>query len=154
MEQLLSVQDFRDSLREQWNLGTGAISTSTSAHLLRHYLEHTAGLLSTAPFSKSTFVTLVVPLAYSDDLLMNVVLALSGTHLASKQARMSLGTGGNGMDTQHATALHYQKTISGLRSELQKFDGTNTASQVRILLVLLLLCYYEVCNQLISRIYL
>lgn len=150
-EQLLSVQDFRDSLREQWSLGKGAIFTSTSAHLLRHYLEHTAGLLSTAPLSKSPFVTLVVPLAYSDDLLMNVVLALSGTHLASKQTRMSLDqTGGNGMDTQYATAVHYQKTLSGLRSELEKFDYTNAASQVRILLVLLLLCYYEVCNQLID----
>lgn len=124
--------------------GTACTLTPASVALLRHYLEYTAGLLCTSPPGKSPFITVVLPLAYADDLLMHTVLALSGTHLECRQSRwQATSTRGIDPETQNATALHYQKTISGLREELADFDSADGQKQVRLLLVLIMACHYE-----------
>lgn len=118
--------------------------TQSSVGLLRHYLEYTAGLLTTAPLTKCPFITIILPLAYSDDLLMHTVLALSGTHLECRQYRWSAGAiGGAGSEIQRATTLHYHNMISGLRQELTDFDSADSEKQLRILLILTMLYHYE-----------
>lgn len=86
----------------------------------------------------------MLPLAYTDELLMHTVLALSGTHLECRQSRWYVGSAsGVDLGTQYATTLHYQKTISGLRQELANFDSANGQKQARLLLILIIACHYE-----------
>ncbi|KAK1238215.1 hypothetical protein MKX08_002794 [Trichoderma sp. CBMAI-0020] len=121
--------------------GTACTLTPVSITLLRHYFEFTAGLLSP---TKCPFITVVLPLAYIDELLMHTVLALSGTHLECRQSRQHAGSmAAVDPEMQHATALHYQKTISGLRCEMVNFDTANDQKQTRILLILIIACHYE-----------
>lgn len=124
--------------------GTACTLTQVSITLLRHYFECTAGLLCTSLPTKCPFITVVLPLAYTDELLMHTVLALSGTHLECRQSRQHAGSI-TAVDPvmQHATALHYQKTISGLRREIVNFDTANDHKQTRILLILIIACHYE-----------
>lgn len=124
--------------------GTACNLTQASITLLRHYFEYTAGLLCTSPPTKCPFITVVLPLAYTDELLMHTVLALSGTHLECRQSRRSSGLiGAVNLEMQRATALHYQNTISGLRRELLNFDSANDRQQARLLLILIIACHYE-----------
>ncbi|KAL6693529.1 fungal-specific transcription factor domain-containing protein [Trichoderma pleuroticola] len=124
--------------------GTACTLTQASGTLLRHYFEHTAGLLCTSPPTKCPFITVVLPLAYTDELLMHTVLALSGTHLECRQSRWNPGSVGSGdLEMQRVTALHYQNTISGLRRELLDFDSANDRQQARLLLILIIACHYE-----------
>lgn len=130
--------------RDLPRLGTACTLTQASVMLLQHYFEYTAGLLCTSPPAICPFITVVLPLAYTDELLMHTVLALSGTHLECKQSRWHAGSVGvvnPGM--QHATALHYQKTISGLRRELVNLETANGQKQARLLLILIIACHYE-----------
>ncbi|KAK5989384.1 Transcriptional activator UGA3-like protein [Cladobotryum mycophilum] len=128
--------------------GSACTLTPVSLSLLQHYLEHTACLLASVRSNKTPFITLVMPLAYADDLLMHTVLALSGSHLAVKQeCKATTSTAITSGSIWNATAQHYHKTISGLRQELANFDTTDAHNQVRILLILIIVCHYEaVCG--------
>ncbi|KAJ9646699.1 hypothetical protein H2204_000391 [Knufia peltigerae] len=84
------------------------VQTSSSALLLQHYLEETSTFLVAKPLSSNPFITVVLPLAWSDDLLMHSVLTLSGVHLSHT-------TGGN-LDIQLATRQHYSLLLQNLRS--------------------------------------
>lgn len=53
--------------------------TPSSLLLLQHYLEATLMFLVAKPLINNPFITVILPLALSDDLLMHSVLALSGT---------------------------------------------------------------------------
>lgn len=108
--------------------------------LLRHYLCETGAMLAAQPLHKNPFITHVAPLAYMDDLLMHAVLALSGTHLAF----------GNGSDdgTQTAALCHYSTVISGLRQRADLFQVQDIQKSVRMLLILLVMCHYEVVQSL------
>ncbi|UKZ68150.1 uncharacterized protein TrAtP1_009185 [Trichoderma atroviride] len=124
--------------------GIACTLTRVSITLLRHYFEFTAGLLCTSPSTNSPFITVVLPLAYTDELLMHTVLALSGTHLECRQSRRHAGSmAAVDPEMQHATGLHYQKIISGLRCEMVNFDTANNQKQTRILLILIMACHYE-----------
>lgn len=124
--------------------GTACTLTQVSVTLLRHYFEYTAGLLCTSPPTKCPFITVLLPLAYTDELLMHTVLALSGTHLECRQSRRHAGsTAAVNPEMQHATALHYQKTISGLRREMVNLNTANDHKQTRLLLILIIACHYE-----------
>jgi hypothetical protein len=115
---------------------------STSPHsllLLQHYLEETSTFLVAKPAPYNPYLTLFVPLAYSDDLLMHAVLTLSGTQLSFKKAR--------DYQIHLATRRHYSETLRSL--------GTLVAEQsvcedfqraLRIALVSLILCYVEVSS--------
>ncbi|KAL6824795.1 fungal-specific transcription factor domain-containing protein [Trichoderma sp. SZMC 28015] len=124
--------------------GTACNLTQVSITLLQHYSESTAGLLCTSPPTKSPFITVVLPLASTDELIMHTILALSGMHLECRQsARNSGSIGSVNLEVQRATALHYQNTISGLRRELLNFDSANDRQQARLLLILIIACHYE-----------
>lgn len=116
--------------------GRACYLTPDSALLLSHYLSETAPMLATAPVEKNPFITHVVPLAYTDDLLMHSVLALGGTHLAFKKD--------SDVQIQIATWQHYSAVVSGLRCELLRLSSDNFRKTWSLLLVLLLVCHYEV----------
>ncbi|OCT46153.1 C6 zinc finger domain-containing protein [Cladophialophora carrionii] len=109
---------------------------SSSLLLLQHYLENTATFLVAKPLSSNPFITLVLPLAYSDDLLMHAVLALSGTQLSFKKS--------GDLSVQSATREHYSLLLRNLghlfADECAHHDIQRT---LRLLLVLVVLCHIE-----------
>lgn len=138
------VSPVQSPTRDLSGSGTACTLTQVSITLLRHYFEYTAGLLCPSPPTRCPFITVVLPLAYTDELLMHTVLALSGTHLECRQSRPHAGSmAAVDPEMQHATALHYQKTISGLRREMVNFDAADDQKQTRILLILIIACHYE-----------
>jgi hypothetical protein len=127
-----------------WSLGSGAYFgvekavtlTPTSCVLMQHYLTNTCSRLATTPDLLSPFLTHLVPLPCVDDLLMQTVLAVSGTHLSFKQP-------GN-CEVQRATELHYSVVLRSLRAAFQDIDSGNGEKISRLLLILLILCHFEV----------
>ncbi|OQV06318.1 Fungal Zn2-Cys6 binuclear cluster domain-containing protein [Cladophialophora immunda] len=109
---------------------------SSSILLLQHYLEATSTFLVAKPLSSNPFITLVLPLAYSDDLLMHAVLALSGTHLSYKKR--------DDLKIQLATRQHYSLLLRNLRSLFaDESSHDDVRRTLRLLLVLVVLCHVE-----------
>lgn len=69
---------------------------------------------------------------------MHSVLALSGTHLAYRK--------GSDSCVQTATLQHYSTAISGLRTSFTTFKSGNVQETVKLLLVLLVVCHYEILS--------
>lgn len=108
-----------------------------SMRFLEHYLARTGVMLAMVPPSKSPFMTTLVPTAYMDDLLMHVMLAVSGAHLSFNQPENE--------ETTQATLSHYYSVIRNIRKEIGHSDLQNDPTKtVRLLLVLIMLCHYEV----------
>ncbi|OQU96989.1 Fungal Zn2-Cys6 binuclear cluster domain-containing protein [Cladophialophora immunda] len=107
----------------------------TSPQLLRHYIERTADFLAVKQQRDNPFVTLVLPLAYCDELLMHSVLALSGSHICGSEPSL--------LEIQQATWQHYDMTLTGLRLELQNHIPMSHSRSLRLLLVLIMLCHFE-----------
>lgn len=59
--------------------------TPQSVLLLRHYLCHTASYFAMRALEDNPLVSVLLPLGYTDVLLMHGLLALSGAHLAYKE---------------------------------------------------------------------
>lgn len=110
--------------------------TQQSVTLLSHFLMHTASLFAMGPMESNPFVTVLLPLAYTDDLLMHSLLALSGAHLASKVP--------DSPDFSRATRIHYSKLIGGLRNEFSGLEDGDLCNKERLLRLLMVACHYEV----------
>lgn len=111
-----------------------------SSLLLQHYLEETSAFLVAKPAQFNPYVTIVVPLAYSDDLLMHAVLALSGTQLSFRKAR--------DYHIHLATRRHYSEALRMLDTIVaQQSVCEDVQRALRIALVSLILCYVEVSSQ-------
>lgn len=137
-----------EALTTTWNPSLGAFVLSnnratslypSSQLLLRRYLQSTAAICTHLPAHFNPFITDVLPLATTDDLVMNVVLALAGVHLTSGapvQASPELY-----MDT----SKHYSLALQALRDVcMTESSSWDTEKQVRVLLVLVLLAHVEV----------
>jgi len=118
-----------------------AISMSPhSPLLLQHYLEETSAFLVAKPASYNPYLTFVIPLAYSDDILMHAVLALSGTQLSFTKAQ--------DYHIHLATRRHYSETLRSLGTLVADQSVCEDAQRaLRIALVSLVLCYVEVSSQ-------
>ncbi|KAJ9639718.1 hypothetical protein H2204_003511 [Knufia peltigerae] len=104
--------------------------------LLQHYLEETSTFLVAKPAHYNPYLTLIVPLAYSDDILMHAVLALSGTQLSFKKGRDH--------HIHLATRRHYSQTLRSLGPLIaEQSVCEDTERALRIALVSLILCYVE-----------
>ncbi|KAL9567445.1 hypothetical protein ACKAV7_008395 [Fusarium commune] len=113
---------------------------SVSSTLFEHYLTQTAALLVPLPMSHNPFIRLILPVAFSDHLVMHGILALSGSHLGHQQV--------NSVEIQHATWRHYSVVIRSLRSEIQDHAAVsdNPDKTLRLLMVLIILCHLEVIS--------
>ena len=100
---------------------------------------HTAASFATGSANDNPFVTLLVPLASTDDLLMHALLAVSGAQLASKDPTLALSG-----ETSRAARLHYSKLISGLLEELSSLAEDDLEKKERLLRLLMVACHYEV----------
>lgn len=122
--------------------------TRHSFLLLQHYMEDTACFLVPKVRTRNPFITHVLPLAYSDDLLMHAVMALSGTHLTYQQK--------DNLDIQLATRNHYSLLLKGLRLAFAEESRQPCAKRsLRLLVILVVLCHVEVSESpTLSLIYL
>ena len=105
--------------------------------LLSHYLDVTGPKLAPAP--DTPFVSWLLPVAYSDDLLMNGILALSGGHLLYKLPENRA--------IQQATSRHYSLALQSLQQVLN--DGSTLLEPlvlVRVALLIVILFHYEVSH--------
>ena len=113
------------------------LGTPHALLLLQHYLEDTSTFLVAKSRSYNPYVGLIVPLAHSDDLIMNAILALSGTQLAFKTPENE--------DIQVVTRRHYSYTLQKLSVAVaDESICTDIQATLRLILVLLVLCYVEV----------
>jgi hypothetical protein len=111
--------------------------TQRSLTLFQHYVESTSTWLAAKPLTSNPFIKIVLPLAWSDDLLMHAVLALSGTHLTFRK--------GGDLEIQAATRAHYSLLLRDLRTIFADEALLNDTHRIsRLLLVLVVLCHVEV----------
>jgi hypothetical protein len=78
--------------------------------------------------------------AISDDLIMHSLLALSGIHYSGYD-NIEEGL------VSRATWSHYAAVVRSLRTELASFGAgpEDSIKTLRLLVVLIILCHYEVC---------
>jgi hypothetical protein len=79
--------------------------------LLQHYITVTARHLPVAMRMEDTFIAHILPLAHSDDLVLQGVLALRGAHLSSKSIDE---------DIKQATWTHYALALRGVKYALTR----------------------------------
>lgn len=115
--------------------------TPQSVTLLSHFLMHTASFFAMGPLQDNPFVNMLLPMAYTDDLLMHALLALSGAHLTSREPEM--------VDLSRATSMHYAKLIGGLRGEFSGLTDEDLGKKENLLRLLMIACHYEVGDVLI-----
>jgi hypothetical protein len=113
-----------------------SLLTPESGILLTHYIMETGPLMATTPPAKNPALSTILPMAYVDDLVMNCVMMVGGTHLCYKDPEK--------LEFQTATRRHYACVLRGLRTALHNLQPTNTGKVLRILVVLILMANYEV----------
>lgn len=127
----------------QWSITTGSFVsltrasalTEASSLLFTHYVAETANLLSTTPDRNNPFLTFLVPLCHSDDLLMHSLLALSGAHLRSMSPAIEVFL---------ATYRHYSIVIRTIRDCISDHATMDVPQALRMLLTLMILSVFEV----------
>lgn len=115
--------------------------TPQSVNLLSHFIVNTAHHFAMGPMHQNPFVSILVPLASADDLLMHALLTVSGAYLSSSNPDLAICE-----DITRATSLHYSRLIAGLRSELWGLRDDDLEKRERLLRLLLILCHYEVSH--------
>lgn len=112
--------------------------TSTSAMLLQHYFLETAPILSTKAGSFNHYLTSIIPVACSDDLMMHAVLSLSGLHLSAKNR--------SSHSVRLAALQHRGHVLSNLPESIWNcYVQKNELQTIKVILILLMLCHTEVC---------
>ncbi|PGG99042.1 hypothetical protein GX51_06458 [Blastomyces parvus] len=132
-----------------WSPGIGTFLSPTRAGLLlpasqillAHYLGETGPLISPTPAQDTPFLSWIVPLSYTDDLLMHSVLAVSGSHLSFKMDN------DNSSEVERATRQHYSLALRCLH-KIIKDDALsqNPHMVLRVVLIMIFLCHYEVLS--------
>ena len=114
---------------------TASLREPASRTLLEYYFNETAHRLSIVQGPGSPYLICVLPLAQSDSMVMDSVLALSGAHLCCMT---------DGSDTRSASSMHYALALRHLKHELTRVASGEPSDPVRLLLTILLLGYAEV----------
>ncbi|KAJ5279076.1 hypothetical protein N7478_004448 [Penicillium angulare] len=95
----------------------GSVSpVSETWTLLDHYLKDTANHLACLQDSRNPFLHTILPAALDDELLMNSILALSGTHLMQRNPHLS-------REIQTLTWSSYRRALKQLRVALSMAFG-------------------------------
>jgi len=114
----------------------GFVTKDPNSYLLfQHYQAVTAQHLPVAMWIDNPFVTFILPLAHSHDLIMHGVLAMSGAHLSHSSTSMQI---------KAASLTHYALAVRGVKHELTKKLNGEDVDTLHLLLAILLLCQVEV----------
>ncbi|KAJ5106648.1 hypothetical protein N7456_003323 [Penicillium angulare] len=120
----------------------GSVSpVSETWTLLDHYLKDTANHLACLQDGRNPFLHTILPAALDDELLMNSILALSGTHLMQRTPHLS-------REIQTLTWSSYRRALKQLRVALsmafgERSERRNDEAIWNILLVVLIFYLLE-----------
>lgn len=130
------------SLRASLTFGTLSNLSSSSRPLYDQYLDMTAELLARGPSADGNpFINYVLPLAASDSLVMDCVLAIGGAHMAVLEPDRP--------QLEVMTRRHYARLLEGLRKALSSdtvcpFGERDEDKKLYTLMILIMLCIFEV----------
>ncbi|KAE8446783.1 hypothetical protein EG329_011688 [Mollisiaceae sp. DMI_Dod_QoI] len=121
----------------QWTLlySPNFLPSSGSRLLFERYLSRTSNDLGITSTSKNPFVGYVLPLAFSNELFMNCVLALSGSDLCCDEAIDPA--------TKSIYLSHYSLVIRGIQTQLSKSTFGDVEDILHLLFLTLALCMIE-----------
>jgi hypothetical protein len=130
--------------------GNLAYLSDDSKPLYQQYLDVTADMLTRGPSEcGNPFVNYLLPLASNNELILDCVLAIGGAHLLINNSKA------RGLEV--ATRGHYANVLAGLQTLISYEIGQVTPGMVQqttstrtsqILLILQLLCIYDVSRSL------
>lgn len=111
----------------------------TSKMLYEHYVSKTANGCSGWQDDRNPFITQILSLAMSNDLVLQSVLALSGVHYCNNSSNETASL---------VTWTHYARAISGLKYGVTKHVTGVATDPLPLLAATLLLCFIEVRTSL------
>ncbi|KAM0542831.1 hypothetical protein ACHAPJ_012611 [Fusarium lateritium] len=127
--------------------GNLAYLNDNSRPLYQQYLDFTAEMLTRGPSVEGNpFINYLLPLAASNELVLDCVLAIGGAHLTVNS------TAARGLELEVTTRGHYARVLEGLQKLLseetsQMIPGasaqTKSTRSSHIALILLLLCVFD-----------
>ena len=146
-----------------------AAMTPLSSSMLRHYIVEASPTLATNRAARNPYIAAILPLAYTDDLVMHCVLAIGGAHLSNRLTKPVSSTWNSGTYSSSssafassltalttystpdkattalhdATTRHYTCVLRSLRGALRDLQPADSTQVLRVLTVLLLLSTYE-----------
>lgn len=116
---------------------------SESFQLLNHYLSTTANCMANGSTPINPFLVQVVPLAFSSDLLLQLVLTQSAAHRAFRSKR----------DVDAMANNHYTKALRVFRQEVTEFIGGKGSNPLLLTVGALMMCFTEVFQGKNANIY-
>lgn len=105
-----------------------------SYQLLNHYLSSTADCMANGSLPINPFLVQIIPLAFSSDLLLQLVLTQSAAHRAFRFQR----------DADAVSQDQYTKALQRFRGGISKFIGEAEATPLTLTVGALLMCFTEV----------
>jgi hypothetical protein len=133
-----------NQLRLPEMFGTASLNHPSSRILFEHYINNTSNLLCGIRGPENPFITCVIPLARTDSMIMDCVLALSGAHL---------GYATSSSDVQLASSTHYALALRQFKHTLTNAVSGKDLKPVNLLLTALMLCHVEVSTALLVSSY-
>jgi hypothetical protein len=109
---------------------------SESYGLLSHYLATTADCMANGSTPVNPFLVQIVPLAFSSDLLLQLVITQSAAHRAFRQRD----------DADTIAHRHYSKALKHFRRGVTDFIDGKESNPLMLLVGALLMCFTEVSN--------
>jgi hypothetical protein len=108
---------------------------------LAHFVAGTSRFMTTVSPEKNPFLTHILPLAFSDELILHLLLALGGAHLERKQSSPEINA---------CVCRHYGRVIHLLNDIISR-KSSEPYEWLRALLALLILYLIGVCLSLSIR---
>jgi hypothetical protein len=103
--------------------------------LLEHFVAKTSHTLVGRDALRNPFLYSVLPVMYSNPLVMHAVLAISGIHMKHYARRV---------DVERATYAHYGMAVAQLKARLVTWVGSSDEETTFLFHATILLCIYEV----------
>jgi hypothetical protein len=111
----------------------GALRLPQSRILFEYYYNKTAGRVSAHPQNFNPFIQQLMPWALSNDLILQSLLAWSGSHLSYIVT-----------EVQETTCMHYAQAIRGVKHGLTRHATGEQEIVLPLLISTLMLCFIEV----------
>lgn len=108
----------------------------TSTSLLSHYLSRTANSMGNGSTDSNPFIVQLIPLAFSSELLLYLLLTQSAEHLAISEQDMPKST----------LRMYYGRSIQLFREGLNNYLAGKEDDALILTIGTLVMCLTEVCN--------
>jgi hypothetical protein len=108
---------------------------SVSSMFLAHFVSETSKYMTTVSPEKNPFLTHILPLAFSDELIFHSLLVLGGAHLESRRVSPEINTW---------VCRHYGRVIHLLQDIISR-KSNESIDWLRAFLALLMLYLFGVC---------